>query len=188
MVKQVDPRIEPFARALADGKDTIEAYLWAGYEATADAPEKARKLRVSKRVKERVAELIHNEVRREKVATKKAAEKLSLTKEYVLSRLIENVERAMQAVPVLDKKGNPTGEYKYEGAVANKALELLGRELGLFVERKEIGTPGEFATVQTADELRELIFQRLRLVEPGHAAPGVLTIEGSLREEPSGVH
>jgi hypothetical protein len=44
----------------------------------------------------------------------------------------------MQAVPVLDKEGNPTGEYQYNGFVANKALELLGREIGMFVERHEV--------------------------------------------------
>jgi hypothetical protein len=34
---------------------------------------------------------------------------------------MENVERAMQAQPVLDAKGVPTGEYRYEGSVANRA-------------------------------------------------------------------
>jgi hypothetical protein len=33
-----------------------------------------------------------------------------------------------QNVPVLDRDGRPTGEYRYEGQVANKALELLGKK------------------------------------------------------------
>jgi hypothetical protein len=41
----------------------------------------------------------------------------------------------MQAEPVRDKDGNPTGEYRYDGAVANKALELLGRHLGMFADK-----------------------------------------------------
>jgi hypothetical protein len=40
-------------------------------------------------------------------------------------RLKENLERAMSVEPVLDGKGHPTGLYKYQGAVANRALELL---------------------------------------------------------------
>ena len=28
-------------------------------------------------------------------------------------------------------------EYTYQGSVANKALELLGKEIGMFVERRE---------------------------------------------------
>ena len=42
----------------------------------------------------------------------------------------------MQAVPHLDYEGNPTGVYTYQGNVANKALELLGRELGMFAQRQ----------------------------------------------------
>lgn len=30
-----------------------------------------------------------------------------------------------------------SGEYKYDGSVANRALELLGKELGMFVDRSE---------------------------------------------------
>ena len=57
---------------------------------------------------------------------------------------MENVERAMEAIPVLDAAGNPTGKYAYNGNVANRALELLGKEQGMFVDRKEIGKPGAF--------------------------------------------
>lgn len=59
---------------------------------------------------------------------------VGLTKDYVVSRLMENVDRAMTAVPVRDKKGDPTGEWQYDGAVANTALGLLGKELGMFRE------------------------------------------------------
>ena len=44
----------------------------------------------------------------------------------------------MSIEPVLDGKGHPTGVYKYQGAVANRALELLGKELGMFVDRAEV--------------------------------------------------
>ena len=49
-----------------------------------------------------------------------------------LRMLTENVRRAMQLEPVRDREGNPVGQYIYQGAVANKALELLGKELGMF--------------------------------------------------------
>jgi hypothetical protein len=39
--------------------------------------------------------------------------------------------------PVLDSEGRPTGEYRYGGNVANRALELLGKELGMFIDRSE---------------------------------------------------
>lgn len=44
----------------------------------------------------------------------------------------------MQLVPVLDSQGNPIGEYRWSGAVANKGVELLGRHLQMFRDRQEI--------------------------------------------------
>jgi hypothetical protein len=38
---------------------------------------------------------------------------------------------------VRDRDGNATGEYSYSGSVANRALELLGKELGMFVDRNQ---------------------------------------------------
>lgn len=53
---------------------------------------------------------------------------------WVIERLVENVERSMTAVPATDRQGQPTGVYSYQGAVANRALFLLGKALGLFTE------------------------------------------------------
>lgn len=60
------------------------------------------------------------------------SERLGKDADWVVERLIENVERAMQSVPVLDSQGEPTGKYVYQGAVANRALELLARHFGVF--------------------------------------------------------
>jgi hypothetical protein len=66
-----------------------------------------------------------------------AVAKAMVTKQWVLDRMKEVVERAMTAVPVLDGAGNPTGEYTFQGNVANRALELIGKELGMFTGRRE---------------------------------------------------
>jgi hypothetical protein len=80
-----------------------------------------------------------------------------LSKSWVLEKLRSNAERAMQAEPVLDREGHPTGVYKYDGSVANRALELIGKELGMFVERKESGRPGDFATMAKEELNRRLV-------------------------------
>jgi phage terminase small subunit len=74
-------------------------------------------------------------------AQSQRSEKTQVTLEYVIGRLVENVERSMQVEPVLDKHGRETGEYQYAGAVANKALELLGKHLGAFSESLNLRTP-----------------------------------------------
>ena len=88
--------------------------------------------------------------------TAKAIEKMALTQEWVLTRLMENAERALQHVAVLDKERKPTGEYRYDGNVANRALELLGKQQGLFIDRHEVGQPNEFAN-WTNEELEAFI-------------------------------
>jgi hypothetical protein len=65
---------------------------------------------------------------------------VALTKTWVLDRLIENVDRALQHQAIMGANGKETGEYRYDGAVANRALELLGRELGMFISRSEVRT------------------------------------------------
>jgi phage terminase small subunit len=60
---------------------------------------------------------------------------------------MENAERALQHVAVLDKKRKPTGEYRYDGNVANRALELLGKQQGMFIDRHEGGHGKECAVV-----------------------------------------
>ena len=126
---------EKFVQELVRGKGQGEAYLAAGYKAKSVAVASAAATRLLKDVKV--------QARLEELKAQ-AVERTVLTKQWVIDKLIQNVERAMQAQPVLDAKGVPTGEYRYEGSVANRALELLGKEQGMFVDRKEIGKPGAF--------------------------------------------
>lgn len=152
---------------MATGRGPTEAYKEAGYTTSGNSAKvAASRLRCRPEVEARISEIVEAKLKVEEAATKRAIQKLAITKEYVLGRLVENVERSMQAVPVLDKRGVPTGEYKYEGSVANKALELIGRELGMFIQRTEVGTPGEFEAVQDPAKMRELIAQRLALAGP----------------------
>ena len=69
------------------------------------------------------------------LAAERMAEKEVATREWVIEKLVEVANRAMQAVQVLDSDGAPTGEWKYDGNVAIRALELLGKECGMFVDR-----------------------------------------------------
>ncbi len=87
----------------------------------------------------------HENLRKPKIAAAVAerqaarAERVQMDQDWILRWLRQNVERAMQGKPVTDAKGEPTGMYTYQGSVANRALELLGKHLGMFVERKIIG-------------------------------------------------
>lgn len=68
----------------------------------------------------------------------KLAERVQVSQEWVLKNLVAVAERCMQAEPVLDREGNPTGEYQFAHAGANKALELVGKHLKMFTDKSEV--------------------------------------------------
>lgn len=103
------------------------------------------------------------------VVVEKTAEAAGIDKAWVLAKLIENANRAMQAEPVVDDEGNPTGEHRYNGSVANRALELIGKELGMFVDRREVGEPGEFDRLADAELEAELVAEAKALGLTGAA-------------------
>lgn len=153
-----NPKHELFAQELANGTTAEKAYEAAGYRANRG---NATKLKQNESILRRVPELLALREKMHGQSTAKAIEKVALTKEWVLAKLIDNVQRASQAVPVLDAEGKETGEYRYQGAVANRALELLGKHLGMFVELHELsgkdGGPIQTQEVSPRDKLANLI-------------------------------
>jgi phage terminase small subunit len=57
---------------------------------------------------------------------------------WVLSQLREVALRCLQAVPLLDRSGRETGEWRFNASGANRALELIGKHLGMFGERLDV--------------------------------------------------
>ena len=86
-------------------------------------------------------------------AQAKRAEKLDLSAEWVLAQLKKNYERAMQEEEVKDREGNGLGVFNYKGEVANRALELIGKHLGMFAEKSESTLTGSIKLiVERVDE------------------------------------
>lgn len=104
-------------------------------------------------------------------AQAKRAQRVEVTQDYVLSNLVEVVERTMQRAPVLDRKGEQVTDeegravWTFDAKGANRALELLGKHLGIFTDkiRAEVSGPdgGPMAS--------EIV---VRFVEPGGEQSG----------------
>ena len=170
----LNPKHERFAQELASGKPADESYALAGFSPNRG---NAATLKHKQSILDRVTEILSERESIHAQATADAIKSTGLTKEWVIETLKENVARAMQATPVkTDDEGRATGEYQYQGSVANRALELLGKELGMFVDRKEVGKPGEFESMN-ADELREYI--RREAAELGLGAATSASLNGS---------
>lgn len=114
------PEQEAYCRGRAMGMTQVEAAQAAGLTRRGVQEWEKRP-----HIKARISELAE-------FATKNAILQTGLDREYVISRLMNVAERCMQAEPVLDKEGSPTGVFRFDSAGANQALKLLGDTLGMF--------------------------------------------------------
>lgn len=133
---------EAFCQFIAAGEHQNDALLKARMHAGRDAPltsgsvaAMASQLLRKPEVRARVGELLGQELKtlhpRDRQALAAAVntappllQTIVLTREWVIEQLIDNVKLA-KAVDTFNLNA------------ANKALELLGREVGMFVERRE---------------------------------------------------
>jgi phage terminase small subunit len=86
-------------------------------------------------------------------AMQKRVSRVELSQDYVIRSVIDTMERCKQAVPVLDRKGEPVfvgtpdGElapaYMFQPAHILKGSEILGKHLGMFDGKKGVDDPEE---------------------------------------------
>jgi phage terminase small subunit len=97
------------------------------------------------------------------IKQKKLEEKTELNAKWVLDNLKIVTERCMSPEPLYDKDGNIV-EYTFQAAGANKALELIGKHLGMFTDKIDIGNkdnkPFEVITAEDK-QLLERVAKRL---------------------------
>ena len=160
-----NPRYERFAQELAGGKTLEQAHGLAGFKVNRG---NATTLKHKESIRSRIAEITETRQKADNQSLRRAVKQAGLTKQWVIERLMENVERSMQEQPVIGPGGKPTGTYTHNGQAANRALELLGKELGMFIERREQGRPGEFAGVSDEELDGRLI---ATLMERGMTEP-----------------
>lgn len=127
---------ELFSQGVAKGLDATEAYSKAGYKGGKTA---ASRLLTNVNVVDRIKEL-----------QGKASDKAVVDKAWVLQRLKENVETCMTMDFVKGPNGQPSTAFTHNPAAANKALELLGKELSMFKDQHEVtGKDGGPIAVKT---------------------------------------
>lgn len=153
-----DPQREQFAHYVAQGDRTPVAYRKAGYTGK-DPSKMGWQVKNQADVLARIKEL-HDEL------GEYTNRKIRVDKFTVISLLYLNALRSLQAVPVLDRQGNPTGNYRYDGSVANRALELIGKHLGMFTDRIEHTGPGgtPLQVSVTAADVSGLSVEELKVI------------------------
>lgn len=147
-----NPKHEQICQERAKGSNQTQSYSSVGFS---DDPTSAHRFFKRPEVVARVKEIQNNRIKTEFDASDNAARSLGVTKRWVLERLKYNAERCLRGQPMLDTNGvQIPGKFtgKPDAMGANRALHLIGLELGMFIERHEIGGPGDFARLSD-DEL-----------------------------------
>lgn len=154
-----NPRHEAFARLIALGKSRAHAFLEAGYTVNPANPDRRNPVAAKRGsalytkhadIQARVAEI-------EAELSASALAKAAVDRDYVVKELKLNHERCTGAVPVLDRRGQETGQFKIDASGSNRALELLGKEVGMFKEQFNPGNLDDKIANMTVLEVRNAI-------------------------------
>lgn len=131
-MEKLTPKQRMFAAEYRIDFNGTQAAIRAGYSPkTANA--QAARLLTKVNIQEEIKQLQNERI-----------EATGISADYVLNSLKSVAERCMQEEQVFDREGNPTGEYQFAHAGANKALELLGKYLKLFTDVSETKNKHEF--------------------------------------------
>ena len=98
-------------------------------------------------------------------ATKEKTEKVQLDASWVLTRFKLISDRCVQGEPVLDKDGEPTGEWRFDAAGANKATEMIGKHLSMFTDKIQADIKAEVRQENTPDYTKLSMDELLQLRE-----------------------
>ena len=130
------PKQERFVAEYLVGLNATQAAIRAGY-AKKSADVEGSRLLANAKVAAAVA-----------AAQAKRSERTEITQDYVLTSIMETMERCKQAVPVRYQNGDqvyvdtPDGEiapaYKFDAGAVLKGAELLGWHLAMFTDRLQV--------------------------------------------------
>ena len=133
--------------------NATQAAIRAGYSART-ANEQAARLLVNVSVAAAVA-----------AAQAQRAQRTEIDQDYVLSNLVEVTERCMQKWPVCNSKGEQVQDgdgnniWAFNAQGANKALELIGKHLGMFTDKLQVS--GSLDLAGAIEEGRKRASERL---------------------------
>ena len=140
---ELSPKEERFCQEYVLDYNGTKAAIRTGYKksnAASQATRLLKKAEVSARVRELQREM---------------AERLALSQDFVVTQLMETYSQCKEATPVMrynyeTGEMEETGMYQFDGKNALKALELLGKHLGMFDKQRKDQLP---EGVQIVDDL-----------------------------------
>lgn len=123
---KLTPKQQRFVDEYLVDLNATQAAIRAGYSAKT-----ANVIGPENLVKPRIAEELQKRM-------KAREQRTEITQDYVLKTIKDTIERCAQSVPVRDKDGEETGEYKFDATAVLKGAELLGKHLKMFTDKTEL--------------------------------------------------
>lgn len=123
---------------LIDGLTPLEAAFVDNYALTLNATEAYRRYNPNaSNASSAAAKLMNKDHVRQAIEKKLRArrEHTDIDEAWVLEKTRTVVERCMQEVPVLDKDGTPTGEFKFDSLGALRGLQMIGEHMAMWKGR-----------------------------------------------------
>lgn len=124
-----DPRDELYCRIYAHTFDRKEAF-----EAIGLNPGRRGNWKDTGRDFLRYRPHVHERI---KVLVAERVKDLCIDENWVMVKLVNNLERAMEAEAKIGADGEPTGRFEFDGRTATKVLEMIGTQLGMFEKNKQ---------------------------------------------------
>lgn len=141
--KGLTPKQQRFVDEYLYDLNATQAAIRAGYS-TKTAGQQASRLLTNVNIQGEIA-----------AQQRDRAARAEVTKDWVLRRLVSVAERCLQHEEAEDEDGEPTGQFEFQPQAATRALELVGKHLGMFVDRRVVGL--KRLEDMTDDELRGFI-------------------------------
>lgn len=135
MARTLTPKQAAFVREYQVDLNATQAAIRAGYAEASAHVTGSQLLRLPK-VTTELAKVQSKALERVQAAQSEAAAVASA--QWIIDKSVALVERCTQAVPVLNSKGEPTGEYTFDSGGANRALDRLAKMHPEFSEKHEV--------------------------------------------------
>lgn len=154
------PSYEKVALALADGQSQRAAIRAAGF---VDKSATAYRTCNRPEIKERVAEIRAQRAEQQAAARQIATQKSGVDLAWCEMRLQHTIDLALRGIPVRDASGRIRKDpdtnqpiYKPDLATAERGISTMIRYKGGFVDRVEVGGPGDFSRLADAELDRKI--------------------------------
>ena len=158
-----------FCRNMASTGKKQQSAIDAGYAITSAGAQASRLLRMDKIVKS--------------IDYYKAqsSQRVNITADMVLAGIHSNAVRCAQGEPVLNQDGEEIGVWKFDSSGSNKAWELLGKHLRLFVDRIET------ADINAAKEyVEKLLVEIFKVVSDRDTQQKIMKVIADMDDQETG--